>query len=368
MFVPEGRLTLARDFNVWCELNLASERYSVSERPVPADGLSSYEPDKRTGRTAARHEHVPNGTLRPHRRLFPARRAARSLPTGPPVGPQPQRGDLFSPLWPLGLFRQRTGLLALRPSPSLRPYFPGLGHRSGFNRLERAYGPALQRVATGLAQQLGARRARYEALDLTAAPTRNAQRRGRGWLAGQADIGFSNRLGWFAGFKVLASCTPRGVITGFGVAPASSKDQPFAETFLALRYHAAGRARLPAVGLPARGGYVLDKGFAGAPRHRAWQQAWGVAVLCAPPAYRGAKHPWPKAARRQVAHLRQIIETVFGKVLISFGLERERPHGLEGFLARLAARVGLHNFCIWLNRQLGRADLAFADLVDCWAN
>lgn len=250
----------------------------------------------------------------------------------------------------------------------LRPYFPGLGHRSGFNRLERAYGPALQRVATGLAQQLGARRARYEALDLTAAPTRNAQRRGRGWLAGQADIGFSNRLGWFAGFKVLASCTPRGVITGFGVAPASSKDQPFAETFLALRYHAAGRARLPAVGLPARGGYVLDKGFAGAPRHRAWQQAWGVAVLCAPPAYRGAKHPWPKAARRQVAHLRQIIETVFGKVLISFGLERERPHCLEGFLARLAARVGLHNFCIWLNRQLGRADLAFADLVDCWAN
>jgi hypothetical protein len=250
----------------------------------------------------------------------------------------------------------------------LRPYFPGLGHRSGFNRLERAYGPALHRVATGLAQQLGARRARYEALDLTAAPTRNAQRRGRGWLAGQADIGFSNRLGWFAGFKVLASCTPRGVITGFGVAPASSKDQPFAETFLALRYHAAGRARLPAVGLPARGGYVLDKGFAGAPRHRAWQQAWGVAVLCAPPAYRGAKHPWPKAARRQVAHLRQIIETVFGKVLISFGLERERPHCLEGFLARLAARVGLHNFCIWLNRQLGRADLAFADLVDCWAN
>jgi hypothetical protein len=249
----------------------------------------------------------------------------------------------------------------------LRPYFPGLGERSRFNRLERRYGPELQRLATGLAPQLGALRARYEALDLTAAPTRNAQRRGRGWLAGQADSGFSNRLGWFAGFKVLASCTPRGVITGFGVAPASTKDQPFAESFLARRYYAAGRARLPAVGWPARGGYVVDKGFAGEPRHRAWQQAWGVAVVCAPPAYPGAKHPWPKAARRRVAHLRQSIETVFGKRLRCFGLEYERPHCLEGFLARWAARVGLHNFCIWLNRQLGRADLAFADLVDCWA-
>lgn len=89
--------------------------------------------------------------------------------------------------------------------------------------------------------------------------------------------------------------------------------------------------------------------------------------MCAPPAYRGARNPWPKAARRQGAHLRQIIETVFGKLLLSFGLEHERPHGLEGFLARLAARVSLHNFCIWLNRQLGRPDLAFADLMDCWA-
>ena len=248
-----------------------------------------------------------------------------------------------------------------------RPYFPGLGERSRFNRLERAYGPDLQRLASGLAQQLGARQARYEALDLTAAPTRNAKRRGRGWLAGQADVGFSNRLGWFSGFKVLASCTPQGVITGFGVAPASSKDQPFAESFFALRSCAAGRARLPSVGRPARGGYVLDKGFAGVGRHRAWQQAWGVAVLCAPPAYRGAKQPWPKAWRRQVARLRQIIETVFGKLLLTFGLEHERPHSLEGILARLAARVALHNFCIWLNRQLGRADLAFADLVDCWA-
>jgi hypothetical protein len=31
--------------------------------------------------------------------------------------------------------------------------------------------------------------------------------------------------------------------------------------------------------------------------------------------------------------------------------------------ARLAARVALHNFCIWLNERLGRPRLAFADLL-----
>jgi hypothetical protein len=29
----------------------------------------------------------------------------------------------------------------------------------------------------------------------------------------------------------------------------------------------------------------------------------------------------------------------------------------------LAAKMALHNFCIWLNTQLGRPRLAFTDLV-----
>lgn len=46
------------------------------------------------------------------------------------------------------------------------------------------------------------------------------------------------------------------------------------------------------------------------------------------------------------------------------GSDRERPHALAGFLPRLAAKVSLHTFCHWLNRTLGRAPLAFADLLD----
>ena len=30
----------------------------------------------------------------------------------------------------------------------------------------------------------------------------------------------------------------------------------------------------------------------------------------------------------------------------------ERPHQLDGFQTILAARAALHNFCVWLNRQL----------------
>jgi hypothetical protein len=56
-------------------------------------------------------------------------------------------------------------------------------------------------------------------------------------------------------------------------------------------------------------------------------------------------------------------ESVYDKLFNTFGLWRERPHELEGLRARLAARVALHNFCIWLNEELGRPRLAFADLL-----
>jgi hypothetical protein len=65
-----------------------------------------------------------------------------------------------------------------------------------------------------------------------------------------------------------------------------------------------------------------------------------------------------------LAGLRQIIETISDKLLNTFRLGRPRPHALDGFQARLAAKVALHNFCLWLNVQLRREPLAFADLLD----
>jgi hypothetical protein len=64
-----------------------------------------------------------------------------------------------------------------------------------------------------------------------------------------------------------------------------------------------------------------------------------------------------------VASLRQIVETVYDKLFNAFGLWRERPHEMGSLRPCLAARVALHNFCIWLNDHLGRPRLKFADLM-----
>jgi len=242
----------------------------------------------------------------------------------------------------------------------LRAAFPTLPEREQFNRLQRGYRDVIVAFSLFLVKQMHAQHCLDEALDSSGIPTRDAKRRGTGWLAGQADIGWSNRMGWYEGFHLLTSIPPTGVITGFGFAPASCNDHTLAETFFAARQHPA--PRLPSVGAPAQGVYVADKGFAGDHLHRRWQALYGAEVVSPP--HQRSKVRWSKDWRRWLAGLRQIIETIYDKLLNTFRLARERPHALDGFQARLAAKVALHNFCIWLNGQLRREPLAFADLLD----
>jgi hypothetical protein len=190
-------------------------------------------------------------------------------------------------------------------------------------------------------------------------PVRDAKRRGHGWLAGQADIGWSNSIGWYEGFSLLAAIEPSGIITGFCFGSASTADQPLAETFFALR--ANPNPRLKGVGSAFSGTYVADKGFEGEENHRRWLECYGAEVVHPPK--RNSKKPWSKRLRRWIAGIRQIVETVYDKLFNAFGLWQERPHEIGGLRARLAARVALHNFCIWLNDQLGRPRLKFADLM-----
>ena len=246
-------------------------------------------------------------------------------------------------------------------SAHLRDAFPTLPDRSQFNRLVRFYTELIEETALHLAKVLEARESPYEALDSSAMPVRDAKRRGAGWLAGYADIGWSNSLGWYEGFRLLAAVAPSGVVTGFCFGAASTADQPLAETFFAVR--AQPNPRLLSVGSSFFSGpYVTDKGFEGAENHRRWLGCYGARLIC-PPKRNAREVVWPKRLRRWVASIRQIVETVYDKLFNTFGLWREQPHELSGLRARLAARVALHNFCIWLNDQLGRPRLAFADLL-----
>jgi hypothetical protein len=200
----------------------------------------------------------------------------------------------------------------------------------------------------------------YQVFDGMGVRVRNAKRRGGGWLEGQANIGHSNRLGWFEGFYVLIANTAKGTITGFGFGPASTNDRRMAETFLAKR--AEPDPRLVSVGKAAPCPYIADKGFAGRLWQAHWREEYGAETICVPE--KNVTHPWPKELRHWHAGIRQIAETVHGKLLEVFRLDRERPHAMDGFQARLAACVGLHNFCMWLNAQLGRNLLAFTEIAE----
>ena len=168
--------------------------------------------------------------------------------------------------------------------------------------------------------------------------------------------------GMVRGLQAAHSRQPEGCRNGvFGFTSASVADQPMAETFFAARRHPI--SRLSSVGSTTSGCYVADKGFEGAENHKRWLARYGARIIH-PPKRNSRKRSWPTSLRRWVASIRQIVETVYEKLLNAFGLHRERPHELlSGLRSRLAARVALHNFCIWLNEQLGRPRLAFADLL-----
>ena len=248
-----------------------------------------------------------------------------SLPVESPPGPHAAlaRSEVLT----LAIFGQWQGFGSERgfyryAQRHLRPAFPQLPTREQWNRQLRHHQAALVLCVLHLVQLLAAQQCPYEALDSTGVPTREAKRRGSDWLLGLANIGGSNRLGWYEGFHLLLAVSPVGVITGFGFGPASTKEQGLAETFCALRRcpHPQWRG----AGAPAQGPYVVDKGFEGASKHLACYPHDGARVICPPK--RNSRRPWPKRLRCGWAERRQMVETVYDKLSHTFRLDRERPH------------------------------------------
>jgi hypothetical protein len=289
----------------------------------------------------------------------------RHLPLAPQPGPAPAlSGSEVVTLALFGPWRHFGGERAFDRSARRhrRAACPTLPHRGQDTRLLRRGHDVLVAVGQRLAQRLDAPTCAYEALDAVGVATRNVKRRGSGGLDGQAAKGWWTRLGFVHGLTLLAAVTPLGAITGYGLSLTTTSDQARADTVRAAR-HTPQPAR-PAGGTSACHVYVTDTGFEGRAWWRRWAQDYGAYVIAPPKAHDTRARRWPKALRRAHAGLRQIIDTVNERLLQTFGLEHERPHALQGLRARLAAKVGLHNFCLWLNIQLGRPPLAFADLVD----
>ena len=172
--------------------------------------------------------------------------------------------------------------------------------REQFHRYLRHHQVALGVCVLHVVQLLAAPQCLYEALDSSGIPTRDAKRRGAGWLPDLTDMGWSNRLGWYEGVHLLLAVNPIGVITSVSFSPASPNNQSPAETCFALRRHP--HPGLASVGAPARGPYVVDKGFEGQVHQGTWGRVYGAQVLCPP--QRQSRSPWPKRLQRWVAGVR----------------------------------------------------------------
>jgi hypothetical protein len=242
----------------------------------------------------------------------------------------------------------------------LQGLFPNLCARTQFNRASRRLCAVTAAFFQDLADLLGSRECLYEIVDRFGVVTRRSGRRGIGWLPEYTDKGLCSRIGFFHGVQVLSSVTPDGVITGFGVAAGSTKDQPMAGEFFRLRMRT--NPSMPWIGRPAASQvYIADKGFSGPARHKEWFLETGAVLTCTP--QKGHAKPWPPLLRRAIATMRQMVETVHDKLLHRFRLQDERPHDITGLFTRLCAKSALHNACIWINREIGRNDLEFATLL-----
>src|SRR5215813_3897670 len=118
-----------------------------------------------------------------------------SWPPEPPPGPQTalSRSEVVT----LAIFGQWQSFGSERgfyryAQRHLRAAFPSLPTREQCKRQVRQQHTALVAFFLPLVRLLAAQRCAYEARDSSGVPTRDAKRRGAGWLPGWADIGWSN--------------------------------------------------------------------------------------------------------------------------------------------------------------------------------
>ena len=248
--------------------------------------------------------------------------------------------------WPR--FRSERDFWRFASAHLKRPYFPNLCTQSQFNRRVRALEPELRALQRSFAGEISEPSAVYRVLDTTLVPAMVRVRASRkGLFVGQATFGRNaSKTEWVYGFKVALVVDPKGVVSAFFLAAASSDERPIGEALIASDHHEA---------------YLADKGFTGVEWERRWLQEYGALVAATP--YDNSRRAWPKADRRWAAGKRQIIEGVICQLKEFFGLERHRAKTLGGLLTRLAAKVAAYTCGQRINDFLGRPLRHLADLL-----
>lgn len=266
-----------------------------------------------------------------------------------------------------------------------RAYFPRFLSQSAYNRRGRDLAGVLVALVPVVAQELRAATAAYEVVDTVAVPLlRRWRGQHRRLFADEAAIGRGGSdKAWYYGCKLLLAVTPTGVVTGFVLAPANMADRWLADALFCWRENPQAPplqvADLPAptrangipyvgpsgprwppsgAGTPSSGSYLADAGFCGAWWQHHWRRVYGASLIT-PPDYQGAQ---AAAAKRQPARWRQVVETMNGHLIRTFGLHFPGARSKQGLLTRIAAKLVAVNLGYWLNHLFERSPLAFATL------
>jgi Transposase DDE domain len=97
-----------------------------------------------------------------------------------------------------------------------------------------------------------------------------------------------------------------------------------------------------------------DKAFISAAEVAALWEANRAQVVTLP--RRNQKRQMPRALRRLINGVRQIIETVNGQLTEQFHIETNHAHTFWGLCTRLYTKLAAHTLCIHINRLLGNPD------------
>jgi len=198
----------------------------------------------------------------------------------------------------------------------LREYFPNLLSHGQLNRRIRALEPEMCAPQRDLAETLTDPREAYHVLDTTLIPAIARVRACRkGLFVGQATFGRCvSKTEWVYGFKVALSVSPEGVVTAFGLAPASCDERPIGEFLISSDGYEA---------------FLVDKGFSSVEWERRWLHEHGALVAATP--QKSARRAWSEVTCQWAAGKRQVIEGVIWQLKDYFGLERHRAKTLADY-------------------------------------
>lgn len=265
-----------------------------------------------------------------------------------------------------------------------RSSFPHLLSQSAFNRRARDLGGSCAQLMTLVGRALGADNAPYQVADTVPVPLAQLCRgKHHRLFANDAAIGRGGSdKHFYYGQALLLAVSADGVITGFVAGPASTEGRWLLDALLTWRADPQAspwtvadvptpRKRLGGyvgptgprwwtgtVGAYTGGPYITDDGFCGAAWVSHWHADLGATVFTcrqygqqAAPLLVRSHHRW-----------RQVIETANAILDAALHLARPLAKTPWGLITRLTAKCAAYNVGIWINRMLGRPDLAIDTL------